>query len=211
MMYQQGVYVAPDPSYYSDALESHIPLLASSGQVHVFVHRMASGRTGLRVYPPIMRVTVDVLNESWIFDADVGALREAPEFGERRYNVAMSTASGGIALFEPDATVQEENERLKVFRKQIKTFEFKYKRGLASVAPEQPTLISLGIGTHAPALLHYLHEHCGLLLVLDCCAWGGYFRSINGSRDAKEYVLAAFATAQVPVFHVSRVSDLPVW
>jgi hypothetical protein len=120
--------------------------------------------------------------------------------------------NGGIAINVPDTTLREQgDELLKAYRKEMKVFALKKRLAHAAVEPAMPTLVKLGIGTAAPALLDYLHEHCGFMLVCEFSEFGAYFRTANGSLDGKSYMVDMFMAERIRVFEVETIRELPVW
>ena len=205
---QRGVYVAANPTYRVDESDSRVHQLAATGRVHVFGYRAANMSAGFGKNE-IVGLVSDICRIAWVYDGEKGILRHASAFGDLAWGMAISRRNGRVVIYEPDATLLKENERLAEYRKAIKFHEIKLRRSVPSVEPEAPLLVKLGIGTNATPLLDYAIEHSAFILEWLYSECFDHFRSIDGTANAKSFLLAKFAEANLPVFEIDDPDDLP--
>lgn len=205
---QRGVYMAANPRYRAAEPNSHVHQLALAGHVDVFGFRAAdmSPGFGFQETADFLR---DVCASPWVYDGENGILRHASVFGDLAWGMATDRGSGALAIYEPDVALLEENERLGQYRKAIKFHEIKKRRNVASEEPTVPLLVRLGIGTNATPLLDYVVQHSAFILEWFHCDWADNIRSIDGTANAKAFLLAKFAEANLPVFEIDDPDDLP--
>ena len=198
---QRGVYHAANPTYRADEPNSRVHQLALAGHVHVFGYRAADMSPGFG-FQETADFVRSVCTSPWVYDAEKGMLRPATVFGELAWY-------GALAIYEPDAMLLGENERVAQYRKAVKFHEIKKRRNVPSEEPEVPLLVKLGIGTSATPLLDYSLEHAAF--VLEWFRWNcsNNIRTIDGTANAKSFLLAKFAEANLPVFEIDDPDDLP--
>lgn len=209
--HRRGVYIAPDPAYGREMPQSLTHQLAQTGHVHAYGYRTASGAAGFGMDPETLQLCDVVCRAAWMYDAQRGVLRLGEEYGNRASAVAANSESGRVAIYEPDAILLRENEELARFRREMRIYEVKSRHGRAVEKPVTPSLAELGIGSTSLRLLDFLVGHASYLIVWAFSEFGGYFRSIDGSRNARESLLQKFASLGLPTFEVKAIDELPVW
>ena len=191
---QRGVYHAANPTYRANEPNSLVHQLAQAGHVHVFGYRAENMSAGFGISE-----NVDLLRGickiAWGYDKEKGILQHGHVWD--------------LGIFEPDATLLEENECLAQYRKAVKFHEIKKRRNVPSIEPEIPLLVKLGIGTNTTPLLDYLVQHSAFLMEPFHGDAAENIRTIDGRIDAKAYLLAKFAEAKFPVFEIDDPDDLP--
>ena len=206
---EHGVYVAADRMYWRSEPNSTIHRLAIGGHVFVFGYSSSKQDVGFCRDAETLAIFREINRLAWVYDSERGILRSAEVFKNAKVGVARGANHADVSIIQPDAELLAKNDCLAHYRKALKFHEIKQRRNVPSIEPAAPLLAQLGIGTNATPLLDYVVAHSAFVLEWLFSECGTHFRSIDGTANAKAFLLAKFAEANLPVFEIDDPDDLP--